>query len=651
MSVAVDLELTPSLDEVRALAREHTLVPLRHTFIADCETPVSAYLKLRGDGPSFLLESADQGQRVGRWSFLGLRPRTVITVGRGEHPDPYSLVTDALERDRIAQLDGLPPFAGGAVGMFGYDLVRTFEPSVGVGGADDTGVPELAVMVTDVLLAFDHLRHELTVLANVVTEGDVERAYEEAAATIAEVRERLREPVPVTGRGKRDAPEFYANLGPGGYASAVERCKEYIRAGDVYQVVPSQRWTANCPVDAFSIYRGLRAINPSPYMYFLDFEDFEIAGASPESLVKVSGRHVEQRPIAGTRPRAGTTEEDLQRARELLEDPKERAEHVMLVDLGRNDLGRVCEYGSVKVDELMAVETYSHLMHIVSAVSGTLLEGVAPMDALRASLPAGTLSGRAEDPGHADHRRARAERPRPLRRRGRLPLLHGRARYLHLHPLGARQGRQRPRPGGRRDSGRLGARLRGARDRGEGGRGDGRDQTRLRAGGLGVTNGPTATGQMPRGSGGVSPRVLIIDNYDSFTYNLVQYLGELGAELDVIRNDVGELLEREPERVIVSPGPCTPEEAGLSKRAIRQYAEAGVPVLGVCLGHQALAAEFGGIVVRGEPVHGKTAVAEHDGRTIYGGLESPLVVGRYHSLVVRPDGLPTSSRSLPARAM
>ena len=378
MSVAVDLELTPSLDEVRRLARGHTLVPLRHTFIADCETPVSAYLKLRGDGPSFLLESAEQGQRVGRWSFLGFRPRTVIRMGRGEQEDPYSLVTEALERDRIAQLDGLPPFAGGAVGMFGYDLVRTFEPTVGAPNRDETGVPELAVMVTDVLLAFDHLRHELTVLANVATGGDVERAYEEAAAAISEVRERLREPVPVAARGRREPPEFFANLGPGGYAAAVEKAKEYIRAGDVYQVVPSQRWTANCPVDAFSIYRGLRAINPSPYMYFLDFEDFEIVGASPESLVKVTGRHVEQRPIAGTRPRAGSTEEDVRRARELL---------------GRNDLGRVCEYGSVQVDELMAIETYSHLMHIVSAVSGRLREGISPMDALRASLPAGTLSG------------------------------------------------------------------------------------------------------------------------------------------------------------------------------------------------------------------------------------------------------------------
>jgi anthranilate synthase component I len=394
MAVAVsDLELTPSLDEVRALAREHSLVPLRHTFIADCETPVSAYLKLRGDGPSFLLESAEQGQQVGRWSFLGFRPRAVIRLAPGEHPDPYRLVDEELARYRIAPLDGLPPFAGGVVGMFGYDLARSAEPTIGEPNPDDTGMPELAVMVTDVLLAFDHLRHEVTVLANVVAEGDVQQAYEEAAAAIADVRERLRGPVPQAAAGRREPPEFASNLGEDGYAEAVESAKEYIRAGDIYQVVPSQRWSADCPVDAFSIYRGLRAINPSPYMYFLDFEDFEIAGASPETLVTVTGRTVRQRPIAGTRPRADSVEQDLQRARELLADPKERAEHVMLVDLGRNDLGRVCEYGSVTVDELMAVETYSHVMHIVSQVTGTLRDGVSPMDALRASLPVGTLSG------------------------------------------------------------------------------------------------------------------------------------------------------------------------------------------------------------------------------------------------------------------
>jgi anthranilate synthase component 1 len=390
MTVAVDRYLTPSLDEVRQLAREHNLVPLRHTFIADCETPVSAYLKLRGHGPSFLLESAEQGQRVGRWSFLGIRPRATIRMALGDDPDPYAAVAAELARYRIAQLDGLPPFAGGAVGLFGYDLVRSAEPSVGPPNPDEAGIPDLALMVTDLMVAFDHLRHEVTVLANVFAEEDLERSYEQAAAAIAEVKERLAGPVPQIGTGRQDPPEFFSNLGPGGYAAAVGRAIEYIHAGDAYQVVPSQRWTANCPVEAFSIYRGLRAINPSPYMYFLDFEDFQIAGASPESLVKVGGDRVELRPIAGTRPRSGS---DDGLADDLLSDPKERAEHVMLVDLGRNDLGRVCEYGSVKVDELMAVETYSHVIHIVSSVSGRLREGVTPMDALRATLPAGTLSG------------------------------------------------------------------------------------------------------------------------------------------------------------------------------------------------------------------------------------------------------------------
>jgi anthranilate synthase component I len=390
MNVVVDLELTPGLDEVRELARTHNLVPLRHTFIADCETPVSAYLKLRGGGPSFLLESAEQGQRVGRWSFLGFRPRTTIRMSLGDHPDPYGAVAEELGRYRIAPLDGLPPFAGGAVGMFGYDLVRSAEPTVGEPNPDETGIPDLALMITDVLVAFDHLRHEVTVLANVLAEDDLERAYGQAAAAIAEVKERLAGPVPQFGRGRVEPPDFTSNLGAAGFAEAVEKAKEYIRAGDAYQVVPSQRWTADCPVDAFSIYRGLRAINPSPYMYFLDFEDFEVAGASPEALVTVNGRHVELKPIAGTRPRTGS---DRELTDELLADEKERAEHVMLVDLGRNDLGRVCEYGSVKVDELMGVELYSHVIHIVSTVSGTMREGVTPMDAMRAALPAGTLSG------------------------------------------------------------------------------------------------------------------------------------------------------------------------------------------------------------------------------------------------------------------
>jgi anthranilate synthase component 1 len=374
---------------------------LRHTFIADTETPVSAYLKLRGSGPSFLLESAEGGQRVGRWSFLGVHPRSVIRVDNGvltvdgeqrEFDDPYAAVSEELSRYRAAPLADLPPFAGGAVGLFGYDLVRWAEPTVGK-RENELGVPDLALMVSDVLLAFDHLRRELTILANVFAGDDFERAYNDAVAAIADVRERLTAPVPVMRREPCDPPQWTSNVGNDGYARGVEVAKDYIRAGDIYQVVPSQRWSADAPVEAFSIYRGLRAVNPSPYMYFLDFEDFQIAGASPEVLVTVSGRKVLQRPIAGTRPRGATLDEDKANAESLLADEKERSEHVMLVDLARNDLGRVSEYGSVHVDELMAIESYSHVMHIVSEVSGSLREGVDAMDALRASLPAGTLSG------------------------------------------------------------------------------------------------------------------------------------------------------------------------------------------------------------------------------------------------------------------
>src|SRR3954453_9515899 len=326
MAVAADFDVGPTLDEVRELAREHTLVPLRHTFIDDIETPVSAYLKLRGEGPSFLLESAEQGQRVGRWSFLGVAPRTVMRLEQGRltvggearaYDDPYAAVAQELERYRLAPLDGLPPFAGGAVGLFGYDLVRYAEPTVGAPNPDEMAVPDLALMVSDVLLAFDHFTHTVTVLANVYAEGDVDASYAGALSAIAEVRERLAGRVPRGPAERREPPEFRSNLGSDGYAAAVERVKEYIRAGDAYQVVPSQRWSADLPCDAFSVYRGLRAVNPSPYMYFLDFEDFQIAGASPEPLVTVEGRSAKQRPIAGTRPLGGTLDEDARRAEEL----------------------------------------------------------------------------------------------------------------------------------------------------------------------------------------------------------------------------------------------------------------------------------------------------------------------------------------------
>jgi anthranilate synthase component 1 len=252
-------------------------------------------------------------------------------------------------------------------------------------------------MLTDLLVIFDHLKHTVTIVANadLDAEPDVELAYAAAVRAIAEIRMQLAGPVPRAERPEpaREHPRFESNMTRERFEAMVERIVEYIYAGDAFQVVPSQRWSAPVPVEAFSIYRGLRAVNPSPYMYYLDFGDFQVAGASPEPLLTVEGRHVSTKPIAGTRHRGASPEEDRRIAAELLEDEKERAEHVMLVDLGRNDLGRVCEYGTVVVDELMEVETYSHVMHIVSSVSGTLREGVGAMDALRSVLPAGTLSG------------------------------------------------------------------------------------------------------------------------------------------------------------------------------------------------------------------------------------------------------------------
>ena len=391
-AVAEHLEVSPTLEEARALQGDHNLIPVTHSFIEDCETPVSAFLKLRGDGPAFLLESAEQGQQVGRWSFIGWRPKQVIRWSLGEQGNPYAIAGDAVSAVRQAKVAGLPPMSGGAVGFFGFDCVRSVE-RLPEPNPDVLGLPDMALMLTDVIVAFDHLRHTVTILANAYLDEDtdLDTAHARAVEAIRQVRTRLAGPLPpLETYAARPDPQFESNMSREQFEANVARIIEYIRAGDAYQVVPSQRWSADNPVEPFSIYRGLRAVNPSPYMYFLDFEDFQIVGASPEPLLTVNGRYVSTRPIAGTRPRG---EDDAAIARELLADEKERAEHVMLVDLGRNDLGRVCEPGSVHVERLMEVETYSHVIHIVSQVAGTLREDVRAIDALASVLPAGTLSG------------------------------------------------------------------------------------------------------------------------------------------------------------------------------------------------------------------------------------------------------------------
>jgi anthranilate synthase component 1 len=395
-------ELSPPAGAVAAGALAPNLIPICATSIDDCQTPVSAFLKLRAlapSAPAFLLESAEQGHHVGRWSFIGFRPRSVLRWSLADGGDPYALAASFSGRFRQDAMPDPPPFTGGAVGYFGYDLVRTVEP-LGEPGPDPLGLPDMALMLTDVLVIFDHLRHTVTVLANADLDAhpDEERAIAAARETIAEVQATLAGPLPAQAPVTvqpvaREAPRFHSNMSGAQFEAMVARIVEYIYAGDAFQVVPSQRWSAPVPVEPFSIYRGLRAVNPSPYMYFLDFGDFQLAGASPEPLLTVTGRTASTRPIAGTRPRGETIEEDERIADELLADPKERAEHVMLVDLGRNDLGRVCSAGTVAVETYMAIERYSHVMHIVSSVTGTLREGVSAIDALRSVLPAGTLSG------------------------------------------------------------------------------------------------------------------------------------------------------------------------------------------------------------------------------------------------------------------
>jgi len=413
-----------SREQFHAMAARGALVPVYRELSVDFDTPVSVYLKLCGQGlarqrPNFLLESVEKAEQVGRYSFLGFNPRRQIVVhghdvavldnGRPEPSrlapgeDPLHVVAAELARYHpVAPIHevapDLPYFFGGAVGYLGYDLVRFFERLPDT-GRDDLGLPDLHLMVTDTLLTFDHVRHRLLVFANahVPPGSDLDAAYDDAVARLDAVEERVQAPLPpLPDPPGRPGGELVSNMTRDRYESAVRQAKEYIAAGDIFQVVLSQRLSRRTQADPFTIYRALRRVNPSPYMFFLDLGGSPptyLIGSSPEVLVRLQGRTAEVRPIAGTRPRGKDEEEDRGLEAELLADPKERAEHVMLVDLGRNDLGRVCEFGTVKVPDLFTIERYSHVIHIVSRVTGRLRDGLDACDLLRATFPAGTVSG------------------------------------------------------------------------------------------------------------------------------------------------------------------------------------------------------------------------------------------------------------------
>ena len=408
--------MRPDLSEAKRLSSLGNVIPVSKSVAADLLTPVSAFLKLRrGRRYAFLLESIEGGETLARYSFLGCDPFLILSVGSQGLSDSgpgfehrhYSAddrqgffedLRETMERYRSVSVQGLPPFTGGAVGYFGYDMVRLVE-DIPQTGLDDLGINDAAMLLFRTVLAFDHLKNQIQIISNLFVpearpEASLENLYREAVRAIEETEAVLAAPLDDPGprpEGKEVRPR--SNFEKSDYLAAVRRAQEHIVAGDIFQVVLSQRFEVKLPAPPFEVYRALRIVNPSPYMYFLEVPGASIVGASPEMLVKIRGRDAFYRPIAGTRPRGRDESEDRRLAAELLADEKERAEHIMLVDLGRNDLGRVCRYGSVNVADLMFVERYSHVMHLVSALEGGLREEVDRFDALMACFPAGTVSG------------------------------------------------------------------------------------------------------------------------------------------------------------------------------------------------------------------------------------------------------------------
>ncbi len=411
MQTRTRADVTPSRDEVLTLFQQGDLVPVYRRLLADLETPVSVYLKLaQTTDVSFLLESVEGGEQIGRYSFLGVNPKGMITfkdntITRTKHgetttrnlepgEDPLHALKAEFDAVTPVHIPGLPRLVGGAVGYIGYDVVRYFErlPET---AKNELDVPEAAFMLPDTLVIFDHAKHQLIVMANAHNTGNPEAAYNDAVRRIDQIVVALGKPLPqMPAPGEPLNEVLTSNMSQEQYEANVRAAKEYIAAGDAFQIVLSQRFTRRTSAPPLMIYRALRASNPSPYMFFLNFgSDFTLMGASPEMMVRLEDGVATDRPIAGTRKRGNDEAEDRLMEEELLNDPKERAEHVMLVDLGRNDLGRVCEYGSVHVTNMMYIERYSHVMHIVSNIEGKVREGIDAFDLFRATFPAGTLSG------------------------------------------------------------------------------------------------------------------------------------------------------------------------------------------------------------------------------------------------------------------
>ena len=656
----------------RHRAEGHTRIPLARELVSDLDTPSSIYLKLADRPYTFLFESVQGGERLGRHSIIGLPARTVVRVhgnevavetdgverSRERVDDPLAWIEDYQRRFRVPRIAGLPRITGGLVGYFGYDTVRHVESRLGsCTRPDPIGTPDILLMVAEELVVFDNVRGTLVVL--VLVDPETPDAHARGLARLEALHDGIRAALPRRAASpdlrRVEEADFESGFSEADYKAAVGTIKRHIVEGDCMQVVLSQRMTVPYEAPPFDLYRALRLLNPSPYLFHLDLGDHHVIGSSPEILTRIEDGEIAVRPLAGTRPRGGDEAEDRAHEASLLADPKELAEHLMLIDLGRNDVGRVAETGSVAVTERFAIERYSHVMHIVSNVVGRLRAGLSPIDVLRATFPAGTLSGApkvrameiidALEPvkrgvyggavgylsWNGDMDTAIAIRTAVLKD-GLLNVQAGAGIVHDSDPdsewqetlnkaravfravalaEGGRRVRARRRVAGVGDHRRPGERrLDGPC------RGGGRSARR--------------TGRAP----GETLVIAVIDNYDSFTWNLVQYLRELGAEVEVYRNDaigLEALAATDPRAVLVSPGPGTPDGAGISLGSIPRFA-GRVPLLGVCLGHQSIGQHYGGRVGRArEIMHGKLSLVHHAGQGVFAGLPSPFTATRYHS--------------------
>lgn len=654
----IEKETVTSLGEVMRLIHEgYTTIPIVEKI--ELREPASElYEKLRGNEPSFFVETADMQNPGSTHSFIGINPETIIRLEQNgmkvngqayEYSDPYAFVNDVVNARGVAPTSDLPPLATQAAGLFGYDLARRIEPTIGLGHPNTLDLPEMALIIPNISVVIDHDKNEASIVKNLVvdeniTELNIAEHYYASVGALQETKATLQSPAKKPPTTRYEDLQFTSNLSQQEYEERVEIGKENCDAGEIFQIVPSRRLSSTKPVDANfanKVGKELRALNPSRHAFVFEFEDFQVAGSSPETLVRVVDGQVEHVALAGSRGRGSSPEEDAALEAELLVDEKELSEHRMLVDLGRNDLSRVCDPGSVMVPVEAIVEKHSHIMHLTSKITGTLRSDKTPLDALSSISPHGTLSGapkiramqlideleterRGFYGGAVGHLSADGSFDSCIFIRSIVVDKNG---YVHLQAGGGVVAGSVPETEYRETIQKAMAPMKAIELVCQKSQQESAVKTRRKK---------------------LGNKVVLIDNYDSYVYNLAHYLSMAGAEVDVHRNDtpLRDLIAANPDFLVVSPGPSGPEDAGVSIDAMRYFPEKGVPSLGVCLGHQALTVAFGGQVIRHMPIHGRTSMIQHDGKTVFKGLESPLQVMRYHSLIASeqlPDELEVSA--------